>query len=132
VTDKKKFRSYPAPILEAWATWESLRKLGFSSDNIFWVFENTLNAIPRPGLTLGIKLAAQGKELRVTCSERLTEGEARRLEREAAKFMAAVNADSFDHEEMKQVLFQSFVWKNQLQFVMALKGKGFEFPFKLN
>lgn len=32
----------------------------------------------------------------------------------------------------EQVLFQSFVWKNQLQFVMTLREKGFEFPFKMN
>lgn len=129
---KKKFRSYSPEILEAWATWESLRKLGFRSDDIYWVFENTLNAIPRPGLTLGIKLAAQDKELRVTCSHRLSEGRARRLQREATEFMEAVNADSFDHEEMKAVLHGSFVWKNQAGFILALKGKGFDFPARMN
>lgn len=127
-----KFKKYPPPILEAWAVWEILRKLGFKADDIFWVFEPTLNAVPRPGLTLGVKLVVGDNTLRVTCSQRLSEGEAKRLERQSRTFMEQVNKDAFDHEEMKDVLHQSYAWKNQLGLLTTLKAKGFEFPFRLN
>lgn len=127
-----RFKKYPPPILEAWAVWEILRKLGFKADDIFWVFEPTLNAVPRPGLTLGVKLQVGDKTMRVTCSPRLSEGEAKRLERQSREFMKGVNENAFDHEEMKGVLHQSHAWKNQFEFLATLKAKGFDFPFQLN
>lgn len=131
-TPKLKMRSFSPWILEAWATWETMRKLDFKPDEIFWVFANTENAIPRPGITLNIMLKAQNKQMVVTCSHRLSEGEARRLERSAREFQEALSANRFDEAEATQVLLKSFVWVNKADFLMTLRQKGFEFPFKLN
>lgn len=131
-TPKLKMRAFSPWILEAWATWETMRKLGFKSDDIFWVFQPTENAIPRPGITLSIMLKTQDRQMVVTCSHRLSEGEARRLERDSRKFQEVLAADGFDETEMTGVLVSSWIWNNKSDFLMALKQKGFEFPFKLN
>lgn len=123
-------RSYSAAVLEAWSTWELLRKLGFSSDDIHWEFSNVLNAIPRPGMCLNIILKTQGKEMMITCSTRLSEGEARRMHNEADVFQARIVAGDFTEEEMREVFESSYAWREHVSFVLALKSKGFEFPFK--
>jgi len=125
-----KMRRYEAPILEAWATWEIFRKLGFAADDIYWLFSNTLNAIPRPGVALNIQLKTQNKEFTVTCSQRLSEGEARRLESSSRKFQEQLSSASFDEAEMIDVLHESFAWKNKSDLLVALVSNGFVFPFK--
>lgn len=127
-----KMRSFEAPIIEAWATWECLRKLGFASDDIFWIFEKIANAVPRPGLVLNIVLKAQDKRFAVTCSPRLSEGEARRTEASARKFHETLASGQFDEAEMTELLHASWVWKNKADLMMALIGKGFVFPYRLN
>lgn len=123
-------RKFAPPILEAWATWEMLRKLGFKADDIFWQFQNTLNAVPKPGMTLSIWLKTQGKELSIVCSRSMTDAEARRMEADARVFMETLNKDEFDQKEMDEILHASFAWKNQADFLMALLRKGFELPYK--
>lgn len=123
-------RDYEPPILEAWATWESFRKLGFSSDDLYWVIQNTVNARPKPGLTLSIILKSQGREFSVTCSERLSKNKAARLLDQARLFIADVNANAFDHDEMREVLHGSYLWRNKVDFVTSLLANGFQFPYK--
>lgn len=125
-------RSFSPWILEAWATWETLRKLDFKSDDIFWVFERVENVIPRPGMALNIVLKTQDKVMTITCSHRLSEGEARRLQKHTAKFQGLLADGKFDETEMNEVLHASFIWKNKADLLFALGAKGFEFPFKLN
>jgi hypothetical protein len=123
-------RSYSPWILEAWATWEVLRKLGFKADDIFWEINNTVNATPGPGLTLNIVLRTQNRMMRITCSHRLEE--AAKILDDSRVFQEAVNAGKFEETEMTEVLHASWVWENQAAFVLALGAKGFEFPFRLN
>lgn len=125
-------REYPQPIREAWATWEVLRKLGFQADDIFWVFAQTLNAVPRPGLALNVVLRTQGREFSVTCSPRLSEGEAKRHEKQARVFMETLNAGKFVEKEMLEVLHASYAWRNKSDMLMVLRAKGFEFPYTFN
>ncbi len=124
-------KQYERPVLEAWATWEVLRKLSFKADDIFWIFSQTLNAVPRPGLALNVVLRTQDKEFSVTCSPRLSEGQARRLERQSAEFQQKLVAAEFDEKEMTEILHASYAWKNKADLLIALGAKGFAFPFKL-
>lgn len=127
-----KMRSFAPPILEAWATWETLRKLGFAASDIFWEFSNTLNAVPRPGMALNIVLRTQDRAFSVTCSPRLSDGEARRMQRESEKFQAALIAGEFDESEMTELLAASWVWQNKSDMLVGLVAKGFAFPCKMN
>jgi hypothetical protein len=122
-------RDYPPSVLEAWATWETLRQLGFSADDIYWVVAMTANAVPRPGLALNVRLKTQGKEMLVTCSGRLEDRTAAELLLEQGReFSALINERAFDEATMRAVLHDSFVWKNKIQFLSVLKHKGFKIP----
>ena len=129
---KKKMRDFSPPILEAWATWEILRKLQFASDDIFWVFGFTANAVPAPGVALNIVLRSQGKELTATCSNTMSEKEARRMEADSRTFQELLAADKFDEAEMTRLLHASYAWKNKADLIVALSLKGFRFPYKMN
>lgn len=121
--------SYPPAILEAWATWQVLRQLGFAADDIYWVVVLTVNAVPRPGLALNVKLAAQGKEMLVTCSGTLADcTAAEALLEEGRQFSSLVNAGTFDKDDMRRVLHDSYVWKNKAEFLAVLLAKGFVLP----
>jgi len=122
-------RKHSPWILEAWATWQLLRRLGFSSDDIFWEFVPTANAIPRPGIALNIVLRAQDKTLVVTCSHRLSEGEARRMKRDVLTFQEKFIAGEFSDVEMTKILHASHAWTSQAGLVAALQSKGFVFPY---
>jgi len=118
-------RDYPPPVLEAWATWEVMRQLGFSADDIFWIVVLTANARPRPGLALNVRLATQGRELLVTCSGALERDEAEALLQQGIEFGTRVNARAFPEDELTAVLHGSYIWKNKAAFLMVLLDKGF-------
>jgi hypothetical protein len=128
----KTIKEYSPYIVEAWAVWEVMRKLGFKADDIYWIFGNTLNANPAPGMALNIVLRTQGKELSVTCSMRLTDDEAKKLEEDSREFQETLNAGKFDEADLTEHLHKSYVWTNKERFLLVLKAKGFEYPFKLN
>lgn len=132
MTEGKGLDDFSAPVLEAWAVWEVFRRLGFRAEDIFWVFEPTVNAVPGPGLTLSVKLVTQGMEFRVTCSPRLTEEEAKDLERESRELTELLNSELLDQGEMERVFDNSYVYRNKVKLLSALHAKGFAFPFQLN
>jgi hypothetical protein len=119
-------------ILEGWATWEVLRRLGFSTDEIFWEFGPTLNARPEPGFALNIVLRTQDRVFTVTCSESLTEPEAKTLLAEANGFQEELSQGKFDEPEMKELLHSSWVWNHSVGLLAALRNKGFVFPHTLS
>lgn len=127
--NETKTRNYSPWIREAWAAWEMLRKLGFKAEDIFWVFVPTANAIPRPGIALNIVLRTQDKELAITCSHRLSEGESRRLERSSRTFQETLSLDKFDEADLRTALEASYVWKNQAGLIAQLISKGFSLPY---
>jgi len=129
---KKTMNEFAAPILEAWATWEMLRRLQFSASDIFWEFVQTMNAIPGPGIALNVVLRTQGKDLTVTCSHRLPEDVARQMHLDADQFQKLLSEGHFDETEMKTLFEESYAWKNKVGLLNALRAKGFAFPFKMN
>lgn len=128
----KRLRDYDPALQEAWATFEVFRKLGFKSDDIFWVFEHTENAIPKPGITLNIVLKTQARTLTVTCSRSMTHEKATRLHERATKLMELVNDAAFEETEMTSVLLASRAWTQRSDLLLTLKIKGFDFPFQLS
>lgn len=125
-------RDYPPPVLEAWATWEVLRQLGFSADDIFWIVAFTASAVPKPGLALNVRLAVQGREMLVTCSDSLERDEAEALLQQGIEFGECVNARAFSEDELTAVLHESYIWKNKAAFLLVLMAKGFRLPKSTN
>ena len=121
-------KRYSPWILEAWATWELLRQLGYASDDIAWEFVPTLNALPKPGLALNVVLRTQGKSFVVTCSQRLTEAEARDLKRDATDMQVRIMAEEFAEAEMTEVFRASYAWTRKAALLVALSAKGFALP----
>lgn len=119
-------------ILEGWATWEVLRRLGFSSDEIFWEFNPTLNAGPSAGIALNIVLRTQDRVFAITCSEGLPEEDAKKLFSEAEGFQTELSQGKFEDSELHAALHASYVWTNSVGLLSALQNKGFVFPNTLN
>jgi hypothetical protein len=123
---------YMPCVLEAWATWECLRRLGFAADDLFWIVGNTVNAIGGSGLTLSIVLRTQGKQFSITCSPRLSDAEVMQLRSELAPFQEKIAQGSFDEAQMQEVFEASFVWRNKVDLLFALEAKGFRIPLGSN
>jgi len=121
-------KKYHKWILEGWASWEALRKLGFSADDIFWEFVHTVNVKPRPGFALNIVLRTQDRVFVITCSHRLSSGESKALLRKAKKFQRELADGHFDEAEMRAIYEESFVAQNGPHLILALQMKGFVIP----
>lgn len=120
--------SYSKWILEAWACWELLRRLGFRADDIYWEFAHTLN-VPVNGLALNVVLRTQGLVFAVTCSPPLSETEAKKLKNDSVEFQTKIVAEVFSEAEMTTALHESHAWERKVALVAALTQKGIEIPF---
>ena len=120
--------AFSAEIVEAWAVWQVLRKLGFSADQIFWEFR----LMADDQRVLFVVLHSQNKQFSVKVSEDLTEEAAKALAERAEIFQNAVNDGSLLEEELQEALMASYVWNNKESLLASMKGKGFVFPFQLN
>lgn len=131
-----KLSEYPEPIREAWATWETFRKLGFSADDIYWEFRQTITSLGPPGvplipgMALNVVLRAQGKVMVVTCSTFMSKEEAESLKAVAQTFHEEIT--SFTEEEMMTVYHASFIWEGKVSFIAVLGQKGFIIPKAMN
>lgn len=121
---------YPEPVREAWATWETFRRLGFSADDIYWEFQSTLNARPGPGIALNVVLRAQDKVMVVTCSTSMPKEEAEGLRDLVKTFHEEITL--FTEEEMTTAYHASFIWGSRHSFLIALKQKGFMITKAMN
>jgi Holliday junction resolvasome RuvABC DNA-binding subunit len=132
VVEKRRLRDYSPSLVEAWATYECLRNLGFTPDEISWVVGQTLTADYQAGYALNVVLEAQGKTFTITCSEMLEHTEARQLEVEARAFYEALMSDGFSEEELKAAYHASHAWREKTSLVVAISAKGFAWPFQQN
>jgi hypothetical protein len=125
-------KSYPPEIIEAWATWQVMRKCGFRAEDIFWIFAKSVNAAPFPGIALSVELRAQGKTMNVAVSKVMSKSTAERLKRLSEEFMADLAAKKIAEAELQKALEESYIWKNRAGFIATMLGKGIEVHTNLN
>lgn len=112
----------PVPMRECLATFEALRRCGFSSDNIYFTLAINFHT-RRPHLA--IQLQAQARTFTVNCGELDAEGdELRDLWQASAKWW---NGEATE-ELRKQLWEASHVYENKVDFLAGLLGNGFRLP----
>jgi hypothetical protein len=113
-----------SPTMRAFiGTWEVLRKLGYSADDIFFQ--------PSKSVKLGGALGAfcvlrtQGKEFSVDCGPVTSEKDAGEEYQRVSK---AVSAGEIPQEDMDRIWWESEACQRSIQLVIAIQGKGFRVP----
>lgn len=114
------FRPEYAPYREALAVFAAYRRLGFATENIFFV------AAPEEETTcIYMLLRCQGKDFTFGCGVVSHDAET------VHKTWQAVGAlwnKTLTHEEQDRIYKKSLVSRNGLQLLIGLQEKGFKIP----
>ena len=116
-------RSFSEDIRECWAVHQTLRRLGFLSDNIYISIGKDIR-YPEAEACLFVVLKAQGKEFTVTVGVYPKETQADFAVDMWTDFVNLANNGEFDKKNLDEIYESSHVFKNCVQFVLALHGKG--------
>lgn len=108
-------------VVEAWATFETLLSLGFSSD---WISIRVAPALGA-GVSLLVVLASpDGKLFVITLQENLSERAAQQMADEYARFAAQVRGGPWTDQELRNTLESSHAWKHIEDLGRAIERKG--------
>lgn len=113
----------PEPIRNALCTFEALRRLGFESDDIFFLtYQNSGH--------FDVELRTQDKEFRVNCGvcEGLIGADVRELWMQTDARIKNGTYPSTDCARMYQQ--SAFILGRSLDFISAILGKGITLPVK--
>lgn len=117
---------YEQPFKEAVGTFEALRKLGFSSNDIFFGV-----ATPRSDIVqVFVALKAQGKEFTVTLG--VVKGTATQVTDTWKTLAERIVAGQIPQADLDHVWQNCLVRQHAEDFVAALKNKGLVLPLSLN
>lgn len=111
-------------IHESYAQAQIFMMLGFEPDDVFVEVHNVLNAVPDPGLCVGVILRKGGKQCAYTV-HRVTEHQGRVFLAEMADFMTKVKPN-LSKNELDAIVRNSRAWQQKLECIALMKAKGFD------
>ncbi len=113
---------------EALGAFEGFRKLGFSSDDIYFTVGGQAPAShpEGPGRQVVIVLKAQGKRFNIVVG--FVADDADSIERTWVEFATAVNDGQVSQEHLDRLWQESMIHNDAAGFLIALVGKGFTLP----
>lgn len=110
--------AFPRPLLEALAAHETLRKLGFTPDQIF-IHQN-----PPPLLDIAVVLRHQGKQFAVTVGQYAAEDWLDKWK----ELVALFNSHQLPENEFQTFYENSLTGANHVSLLLALDQKGIRPP----
>ncbi len=122
IRDLKKLAAVPRPLLEALAAHETLRKLGFTPDQIF------IHRNPPPGLDIAVVLQHQGKEFAVVVGQYAEEDWLDRWK----ELVDVFNSKELPEREFEAFYAESLTGRNHVPLLLALARKGITPPLGAN
>lgn len=118
-----KYGEIPRPMRDALGTHEMLRRLGFSTDDIFWAF--------RVDKMMQIVLHTQGKEFVIDVGF-LPHMTREQWEGQWSAVMEALLAKQISKRDYANLLSECEAYKHTADLVLAIKSKGIEIPASSN
>jgi len=109
---------FPRPLLEALAAHETLRKLGFTPDQIF------IHRNPPPELDIAVVLQHQGKQFAITVGQYAAETWLAKW----TELVALFNAKRIPAAEFQRLYERSLTGRNHVPLLLALQEKGIKPP----
>lgn len=110
--------SFPRPLLEALAAHETLRKMGFTPDQIF-IHQN-----PPPLLDIAVVLRHHGKQFAITVGEYAAEDWLDKWK----ELVELFNSKQLPEDEMDRLYESSLTGSNHVSLLLALRRKGITPP----
>lgn len=114
--------SYPRPLLEALAAHETLRKLGFTPDQIF------MHHNPPPTLDIAVVLRHQGKQFAITVGGYAEDDWVDKWK----ELVALFNSKQIPEAEFQAFYDTSITGANHVSLLLALQQKGITPPYGAN
>lgn len=110
--------SFPRPLLEALAAHETLRKLGFTPEQIF------IHRNPPPQLDIAIVLRHQGKQFAITVGRYDDDNWLTKW----TELVGLYNSKQLPDDELDELYVTSLTGSHHVQLVLALRQKGITPP----
>jgi hypothetical protein len=126
-------RRFPRVLLETWGYFEALRRLGFSSNDIYFATAMGIPdglAQPVPVPCIFVILRHGDEEFVINAGP--YEGEAEMIEKMWLQIVAGVGDGTYDEEELQIVWDRSKARTQSVDFVIALRHKGIPLPATTN
>jgi hypothetical protein len=126
-------RRFPRVLLETWGYFEALRRLGFSSSDIYF---GTGLGVPEglshttPVSCLFVILRHSGQEFVINVGP--YEGDEELVKKMWLQIVAGVGDGTYDDEELKIVWENSKALERSVDLVLGLRNKGIPLPATTN
>lgn len=122
-----KYREIPKPMRNALATYEILRRLGFSSDDIHWHHNGAEHpGSPEPRGMMFVVLQTQGKEFLMRVGVIDTSYDAWREQWRTV--MQALLDNAIPEKDYGRLLSESEAYRKTDNLCAAIRGKGIRIP----
>lgn len=114
-----RYHEIHAALRQALGCYEGFRRLGFSADDLFFIYASKQ-------LELFCVLRTQGKEFSINCGPmRVTQ---KQYEAMSYNATVAVNDGDMPEEDLQRIWTESFVYQQPLECMLRIKAKGIVIP----